>query len=138
MTIITAAEAAVQPLTDDDSVLERVRSLIGRAERRCLWFLFVDSHGTQLPFVFPVEDYPPEPGGEAPVVADVVGDLMRARGAATVIAVWERVLGAEPTAGDRAWASALAMAFAQADLALRGQLICHRAGVRWFATDDYL
>jgi hypothetical protein len=138
MTMITAAEAASQPLTDHDSVLTRVRSLIGRAEHRCLWFLFLSSDGIQLPIVLPVDDYPPEPGAEAPVVADVVGDLMRARQAASVIVVWERVLGAEATSGDRAWASALAIAFARADISLRGQLVCHRGGVRWFPADEYL
>jgi len=138
MTTITAAEAALNPLTDDESVLTRVSALIGPARNRCLWFLFVDPDGTQLPVVLPIDDYPPEPGIEAPIMAEAVGEPMSAHDAAAVIVVWERVEGADASAGDRAWASALATAFAHADLAVRGQLICHRAGVRWFAPDDYL
>ncbi|NNC11437.1 hypothetical protein HII28_06030 [Planctomonas sp. JC2975] len=138
MTMISAADAATIPLSDDAAVLERVRSLIGRALGRRMWFLFVDAADLQLPMVMPIDDYPPEPGDEAPIVAEVVSDVMRARGASGVVVVWERPLGEEANAADRAWASALAVAFARADLALRGQLISHRSGVRWLAPDDYL
>ena len=51
-------DTLTQPLTSDDLIEARVSALVGRACRRQIWFLFVDSENMQLPLMIPVADPP--------------------------------------------------------------------------------
>ena len=135
---ITPAEAALLPLSDDDAILERVDDLIGAACGRAVWMIFLDDRDIQLPVLIPVDGYPALPGDDVGELAHLVGATAEMAEAASVVLVWEREGGSRSTAADRAWAKAAALGLARRDVALRGQLISHDGGVRWFAPDDYL
>jgi hypothetical protein len=134
---ITPDQAALLPLTTDDALCERVEDLIGVALRREVWLLFLDADDIQLPIVVPVENLPEWPDDLTGFVS-AVADCAGLEGASSVVAVWERPGDSRPSDADRAWARDFALAFARTDYALRGQLLSHDHGVRWFAADDYL
>ncbi|HWD62293.1 MAG TPA: hypothetical protein VG369_07330 [Humibacter sp.] len=138
MTTISAADAALLPLDTDNDVVARVVELVGSALRRQVWLIFLDDSGVQLPLLIPIDGLPTWPDDGAAVFAEHVADSTRDTDVANVVIVWERPGKAAPRAEDRAWAAALAVAFARADLAVRGQLLAHDTGVRWLAPDDYL
>lgn len=138
MSPITAEEASRNPLTTEADVQARVDDLVGRACRRQLWLLFLDSEDVQVPLLVPLEDHPPGPGdGNAERVAERASELGVLAGAASVVVVWERRLGEASTPGDRAWARALDGAFVGRDLTLRAQYLSHRTGTRRLAASEY-
>ncbi len=126
------------PLITQTDIEQRVTTLIGRAARRQLWFLFTDEHGDQLPIMIPIQDYPTRPDDDDPerfaLLLDHVAD---GAGATGVIVVIERFRDAELTRSDRAWAAALHDAVTRSALSARGTLVSHSRGVRWVAPDDY-
>jgi hypothetical protein len=135
---LTVDEAAQLPIVTDAQVEERVAALIGRACRRQLWLLFIDSQCLQLPVLMPCDDYPAGPDTrDATRLAVAFAEVMREADAAQIIFVWERRLGEAATLGDRLWAKALAAACRAEGVSVRGQLISHRGGVRWFAPEEY-
>ena len=132
-------ENALLPLTTAERIEGRVVSLVGRASRRQVWFLFVNSHDRQLPLILPIEDHPSMPGaGDATRFARVLTQVGEATGAAGVIFVIERWADNLLTPSDLAWANALHSAAVKSTLGLRGVLLSHTRGVRWVAPDDYL
>lgn len=138
MTPIAAEAAAEIPLTSDAEIEARVADLVGRACRRQFWLMFLDPGQRQLPLVMPMEDYPPSPrGGAARLVASRIAELVALMDAASVVVVWERRLGEASTPGEREWARELACECSRADVTVRGQLISHRSGVRWFGEQEY-
>ena len=54
-------ETQLLPLTTDQDVERRVADLIGRANSRQLWLLFLDEFDIQLPLLIPIEGLPFEP-----------------------------------------------------------------------------
>lgn len=126
------------PLQTDADIEQRVAELIGRANLRQLWLLFLDESNIQLPLLIPVDGLPTEPATEqtASVIARV-NDLMGEIGAASVVLVWERYGAATLTAQDAAWVRSLHGACDEAQVRLRAMLLSHRTGVRFLAQDDY-
>ncbi|THG36134.1 hypothetical protein E6C70_00900 [Glaciibacter flavus] len=136
---IEAEEAATIPLHSDAEIEQRVLALIGSANRRQVWLMFLDEADVQLPVIIPMADYPSAPyGGAAELFAARIAEVVEATDAAGLIVVWERWGGAESTEADRVWARELASACAAVEVSVRAQLISHRSGVRWFSPDDYL
>ena len=135
---ISAAEAALLPITSDDEIVERVSELLERATQRQVWMLFLDDEDVQLPLLIPISDYPTSPGDdEAPAFAAHIGAVMRDVEAASVVIVWERYASAHATPSDRAWAAAMSEACADAGVRVRAQLLCHRTGVRLLDGVEY-
>jgi hypothetical protein len=130
-------DTVTRPLTTDALIEERIVSLVGRACRRQLWFLFLDQHDIQLPIIMPVADPPPMPDKSVPALARTIAEHVGDLAARSVIIVLERYADATFTAADAAWARALTEAFDATELSARGVLVSHRSGVRWFAPDDY-
>jgi len=131
-------EIRILPLQTDADIEHRVAELIGRANLRQLWLLFLDEANVQLPLLIPVEGLPTEPTTEqtASVIARV-DDLMGEIGAASVVLVWERYGATALTAQDAAWARSLHEACDDARVTLRAMLLSHRTGVRFLVEDDY-
>ena len=131
------------PITTDRDIEQRVADLLQRAIRRQWWTLHLDDDDVQRPVLMPMARYPEDPdapvgaeGTVAQVIASRLIEIVESIDAARVIFVWERPGGAEVTAADRAWASALGAACRNAGVAVRAQLILHDHGVRWLAPDD--
>ncbi|RLQ84088.1 hypothetical protein D9V28_07555 [Mycetocola zhadangensis] len=139
MTGISASTANTQPLVTDELIEQRVSDLIGRASRRQLWLLFLDSDNVQLPLLIPTDDYPGRPTPDhANELANGIRHIAGAARAAQVILVWERYAGSDLTPLDRAWAQQLHNACSGIGVPIRAQLLSHKRGVRWLAPDDYL
>jgi sugar phosphate isomerase/epimerase len=127
------------PLITDADIERRVNQLIGRANVRQLWLLFLDEEFLQLPEIMPIVGMPSDPSDTAASV--VVGEIVEAMnkiGASSVVMVWERYASASLTPQDAAWARALHETCADHGIRLRAMLLSHRTGVRWMAADDYL
>lgn len=131
---ITAQQAAHEPLPTDELLRARVADLLGTACRRQVWLLFLDDRQVQLPMLLPIADYPPAPGDAAPRLAEAAAAIAEEIGAASIVIVWERRLGAQATRADAAWSRRLAVCCAERGVRVRAQLLCHRAGVRLLET----
>jgi hypothetical protein len=133
---MTASPVDLPPLTTDEEVLARVRTVVGAARTRQLWILFVDGDGRQSPVVVPIADVPhrPEPRGLAGltrVLRGLRGELVTDRGPGAVIVALERPGGNTVLDADREWAAALAEACRTAGVALRATVLSTPGGVRW-------
>ena len=139
MTEISAETAQNFPLNSDELIEQRVEALVGRACTRQVWMMFLDGDNFQIPLVLPMADYPASPaGGNAVTFAARVRELVDAAEAAQVIFVWERYASDRLTQADCAWAEQLHRACAAEGVSVRAQLLSHKRGVRWMATEDYL
>src|SRR6185312_1869264 len=133
---MTASPVDLPPLTTDEEVLARVRTVVGAARARQLWILFVDGDGRQSPVVVPIADVPhrPEPRGLAGitrVLHGLRGELVTERGPGAVIVARQRPGGDTVLDADREWAAALAQACRTAGVALRATVLSTPGGVRW-------
>jgi hypothetical protein len=133
---MTASPVDLPPLTTDEEVLARVRTVVGAARTRQLWILFVDGDGRQSPVVVPIADVPhrPEPRGLAGltrVLRGLRGELVTDRGPGAVIVARERPGGDTVLDADREWAAALAETCRTAGVALRATVLSTPGGVRW-------
>ncbi|MCX7521769.1 hypothetical protein OSC27_05685 [Microbacterium sp. STN6] len=137
MSMISAEQAAQIPLETDDEILQRARDIVGRACRRQVWIFMLDEHACQIPVLIPFEDYPAAPEGTIDLFVGLVAGAMSQVEAASVFFVWERRLGEASVPGDRRWAAALAKECRERGLVLRGQLLSHRTGLRWFPPEEY-
>jgi hypothetical protein len=134
----TYEETELMPLVTDAEIERRVADLIGRANSRQLWLLFLDEFAVQLPVLIPIESLPSEPTAtEAERVIHRMRELMVEIGASAVVTVLERYGAATLTAQDAAWARALHAACDEQGVALRAQLLSHRTGVRWIVDDEW-
>ena len=130
-------EAQLLPLSSDRDIEHRVADLIGRANSRQLWLLFLDEGDVQLPILIPIEGLPFEPTDEqAGQVISRVGELMDEIGATSVITVLERYGSPALSLHDAAWARSLRRGFDDRGIVLRAQLLSHRTGVRLIIDDD--
>ena len=138
MTITRAFDGMI-PLRTDTLIEERVSDLIGRANLRQLWLLFLDHNGVQLPLLIPINGLPTRPTEEdTSRVVDNVAEVMGVIGATALVVVWERYGPAHLSDDDTRWVRSLAKACGAVRLPLRAMLLSHRKGVRWIAADDYL
>ena len=130
-------ETQLLPLTTDDDIERRVADLVGRANSRQLWLLFLDEVDVQLPLLIPIEELPLEPTNEqASEVVSRVRELMGEIGASAVIVVLERYGSAALTAQDAAWVRSLRRGCEERGVTLRAQLLSHRTGVRWIGAEE--
>ncbi len=130
-------ETQLQPLRTDAEIERRVDELIGRANSRRLWLLFLDASDVQLPVLIPLDDLPAQPTTEQAIrVLEVVRELMGEIDAAAVITVLERYGPIGLTPQDAAWNAALRNAAREQGIALRAQLLSHRSGVRQITVDE--
>jgi hypothetical protein len=126
------------PLLTDSDIENRARELIGRANQRQLWLLFLDRDGVQLPLLIPIDGLPLEPTEqEAESIVERLRELMERIEAVAVILVLERYGSDTLTAQDATWFRALAENCSSRGVDLRGLLLSHRAGVRWIKRDEY-
>jgi hypothetical protein len=138
MTIPAYDDARLVPLETDDALQRRVADLVGRANRRQLWLLFLDEDHVQLPVLIPIDDLPTQPQpGDGEMLAGALATTAEVIGAAWVVLVWERYADDTLTALDRRWASVAHDACDDRGVPLRAMLLSHRRGVRWIAQDDY-
>jgi len=138
MTPIDRRQADLEPLTTDALIEQRVESLIGKAQNRQIWLLFLDQNQVQSPLVLPVSDVPVAP---APDDLDNWCELIRgttqAVDAGDVIVVIERYAPDRLTDADRGWARMLSDGCRVAGVTLRAVVLSHRHGVRLLAAEDY-
>jgi hypothetical protein len=138
MTHIDRRQADLEPLTTDALIEQRVESLIGKAQNRQIWLLFLDQNQVQSPLVLPVSDVPVAP---APDDLDNWCELIRgttqAVDAGDVIVVIERYAPDRLTDADRGWARMLSDGCRVAGVTLRAVVLSHRHGVRLLAAEDY-
>ena len=138
MTPIDRRQADLEPLTTDDAIEQRVASLIGRAQSRQIWLLFIGHDRVQSPLILPISDIPVAPPDD-----DLDNWTAFVRGAADaveageVVVVVERYAPERLTDADRAWAKMLRDACRVTGVTLRAVLLSHRNGVRLLAAEDY-
>jgi hypothetical protein len=129
---------SMAPLTSDALIEARVNALIGCANMRQLWLLFLDSDDYQLPLVIPIDGLPRDPKRKhTSAVVRNVAELMNEIGAVALVIVVERDGPATLSPSDYQWAHQLAKACRSAGLGPRAILLSHRRGIRWIAPDDY-
>ncbi len=139
MTPINAQEAQAHPLKTDAQIHQRVEDLVGTALRRQTWIMYLDSTDKQLPVVMPMMEIPIEVGDDnADILAGSLSEMARDLGATQVMLVWERRGGRTLCPPERDWMRDIRRAFAETDIALRAQLLCHSGGVRWISPDDFI
>jgi hypothetical protein len=127
-----------EPLTSLQLVEARVASLIGRAQARQVWLLFLLPDDVQSPLIMPVSDAPLVPcDADLPAWSRVIHDASEAVGATAVVVVLERVGAPRPTPADRAWARLTVDACRDAGIALRAVVLSHRRGVALLEEEDY-
>jgi hypothetical protein len=133
--MISHEDAILEPLTTDTLIEKRVADLIGRANSRQLWVLFLDEHDVQSPVLIPIDGLPSKPSGVGPgeALSLVVAEL----DAASIVLVWERFASARLTDSDRAWIRSITESCSAAGVRVRAVLLSHRDGVRWIAPDDW-
>lgn len=125
-----------EPLTTDDSVLERACLLLGHAIRRQVWLMFLDEDDCQLPVIIP-SYVPRRPGREhRENYPGMLGVLFEEVDASAMVIAYERRGDDELTDPDRQWLDLLYDACAISDVPLRGPLLVHDGGVRWVAAED--
>lgn len=126
------SDLATVPLTSPDLIEERVTSIVGRASRRQLWFLFLDGDDRQLSLLVPMDDFTLHPGRDDTArYAGFLSQVAMMADARSVIVVLERYSDATLTPADRAWASALGAAADASSLELRAMLLSHSGGIGW-------
>jgi hypothetical protein len=136
--MIDRQEADLQPLTTDSQIERRVESLIGRAQNRQIWLLFLDSNLVQSPLVLPVSDIPvAPPGDDLDNWSELLRGTTQAVDCSDVIVVIERYAAERLTDADRAWARTLRDGCRVAGVTLRAVVLSHRNGVRLLADEDY-
>jgi hypothetical protein len=130
-------ETQLLPLLTDSDIEHRVADLVGRANSRQLWLLFIDEAHVQLPLLVPIQGLPAEPTAEQAVgvvyrVREVMGEI----GATEVVTVLERYGPSALTAQDASWIRSLRSACVEAGVILRAQLLSHRTGVRLIGAEE--
>jgi hypothetical protein len=125
------------PLVDDDDLLERVSSLLGTANSRQVWLMFLDANDCQLPTLMPAYvPEQPEPD-DSEWLEQMVNTVALGIGAASVVTIFERSGPSELSSNDCSWLRLLSAASTGSGIASRGTFLCHDAGVRWALADEF-
>ena len=129
MTLSSALDDTA-PVTTTGEARERVRELVGRANRRQLWLMLLDANGRQLQLLIPVAGIPlrPEPGSVAPIAARLNDILSNEAPGGSAILTLERPGSAALTAPDQAWARELETSFGKV-MRITGMFVAHDEGV---------
>jgi len=126
------------PLSTDALIEQRIGLLVGRAQRRQLWLMFLDASDVQLPLLIPIADIPVAPSADdTPRWATLIENTAEAADAAGVVIVLERYAPERLTDADRSWARQMRDSCALAAVPLRAIVLSHRRGARLLAPDDY-
>ncbi|MCU1423887.1 MAG: hypothetical protein JWM51_178 [Microbacteriaceae bacterium] len=132
-------ETRAHPLVTDTDIENRVAALVGRAQQREIWLLFLDENDIQLPVVLPFSDPPViPPDDDLAAWSAVITEVAEITEARSVIVVIERYGTPTFGAADRAWARFLANGCGDAAIPLRAVVLSHRRGVRAIPPDDYV
>jgi hypothetical protein len=138
MTPIDRQQADLEPLTTDALIEQRVDSLIGRAQNRQIWLLFLDQNHVQSPLVLPISDVPVSPSpDDLDNWCELIRGTTEAVDAADVVVVLERYASERLTDADKGWARLVRDGCRVAGVTLRAVALSHRRGVRLLAADDY-
>jgi hypothetical protein len=130
-------ETQLLPLVTDRDIECRVADLVGRANSRQLWLLFLDEVDVQLPLLIPIEGLPIAPtDDQANAVIERVSAVMQEIGARSIVTVLERYGATALSKQDAAWVRALEGACTEQSVTLRAQLLSHRTGVRLISPDE--
>jgi hypothetical protein len=136
--MIERHEADLEPLTTDALIERRVESLIGRAQNRQIWLLFLDHDAVQSPLVLPVSEIPvAPPDDDLDNWTEVLRGTTAAVDCSAVVVVIERYAAERLTDADRAWARILRDGCRVAGVTLRAVVLSHRNGVRLLSDEDY-
>ncbi|WGD37402.1 hypothetical protein [Lysinibacter sp. HNR] len=136
---LSARDIRQQPLDTDLQIQHRVQYLIGAAQRRRVWFMYLDRANVQIPVVMPMADFPLEVGEEdGDHVSRALARFMREVGALQVFLVWERPGGRTLRRSERGWAREILHGCALGGVPIRAQLLSHSGGVRWLSPDDFI
>ncbi|WP_460782785.1 hypothetical protein [Microbacterium tumbae] len=136
-------------LDRDDDLRDVLELLLERANRRQLWFLFIDERGCLGQPLMPMADFPEDPDevldveglGEARHARVLVhrAELLReATGNQAIVLAWERLGSSAVSAEDRKWARAVMEESGMLAVPVRAQFIVHNRGVRQLHPDDFL
>jgi hypothetical protein len=137
MTSANYEDAVLVPLTTDAEIVDRVAGIVGRANQRQLWLMFLDETNTQLPLLIPIDALPSEPTDvQTALVLDHVREVMGEMGASSLLFVHERYAASSLLAQDVAWAQSLRRACEGSGVVLRAQLLSHRSGVRMIESHE--
>jgi hypothetical protein len=130
--------ADLEPLTSPELIEQRVASLIGRAQSRQVWLLFLHADDVQSPLIMPVSDAPLVPDiADVAQWASVIGEASEAVGANAVIVVLERYAAERLSDADRAWARFTRDGCHKAGVTLRAVVLSHRRGVTLVDPGEY-
>jgi len=127
------------PLSTNIAIEERVAAMIGSANYRQLWALFLDPFDLQLQPLISINSLPVLP--EWPDLVEVVrrlDEVMHNIGAARLVLVWERFASPHLSDLDLIWVRQLAAACFRQEIPLRAVLLSHCGGIRWIAPDDFV
>jgi hypothetical protein len=135
---IDQRSADSEPLTTPHLIEARVSSLIGRAQGRQVWLLFLHPDDVQSPLIMPVSDAPLVPrADDVGAWSRVIREASEAVGATAVVVVLERVAGPRPSEADRAWARLSSDGCRDAGVGLRAVVLSHRRGVTLLDEAEY-
>ncbi len=124
-------------LADDDDLRERIESLLGTANSRQVWLMFLDATDCQLPTLMPTYvPKQPEPD-DVEWLEQMVSTVADGIGAATVVMVFERSGPSELSASDCSWLRLLSAASTGSGIGSRAPLLCHDGGVRLVPPDEF-
>lgn len=117
-------------------VVDLVGALLECAIRRQCWLFFLEERGKPIRMLFQIDDLPYEPDHTgADALATVAAAVIRQTAAAQVLIAWERPGTDHMYPVEWSWVHAAEIAFADAGIPLRGQVVLHSDGVRWIALD---
>ncbi|MDQ4215283.1 hypothetical protein [Microbacterium capsulatum] len=136
-------------LAGDDDLRDAIELLLQRANQRQLWLLFIDGRGCLGEPLMPMADYPEDPHEEVAVddlgevshgglIAHRIGMLRELTGNASVVLVWEQVVGETLDDDTRSWAREMQRQMSLLGIPLRAQYLLHAQGVRPLRPDDGL
>lgn len=128
--------AALQPLTSDELIVERVTDLVGRAQSTQLWLMFLDDDGMQLPLLLPISDANVAVAASDVRWAPLLRNVTQTVDAASLIVVIERFGPEALTRADRFWVRTMVDACEEAGISISACVLSHRRGVRLITPDE--
>ena len=128
--------STLAPLTNDTQLLRRASDLVGRATRRQLWLMFLDSSDMQSPVLLPT-DIPARPGSrDAGPFSTFIEEIVKAVECAAIVVVLERPGPEGLSDDDLSWLALLRDSTALAGVELRTTLLSHSSGVVLVGSDQ--